>query len=171
MGCVDGAHERRKAPGWQAWLVAAAGAALIVWSLHRGATGPNRVLDLAQPTEKLAFTTDGRRLVAVGAGRAVAWDTSTWNELPPGVTLPVPTDPAFSPDGKLRAVKGHAADKPRVRVLDVLTGRPVQEKEVKSRLSGASVTAVALGERWLAAAYGNAEESEVHLWDVGALRP
>lgn len=170
MGCADGAHERPKTPGRQAWLVAGAGVVLIAWSLHRGATGPNRVLELAQPTERLAFTTDGRRLVAVGAGRALAWDTSTWNEMPPGVTLPVPTDPAFSPDGKLRVVRGHAADRPLVRVLDTMTGRPVREKDLNSRLKGATVTAVALGDRWLAAAYGNADESEIYLWDVGSSR-
>ncbi len=167
MGCTDcGPDARPKAPGWQAWIVVAAGILVIGFSMWRGATSPNRVLKLYRPTETLAFSTDGKKLIAIGGGRALAWDIETWNELPPGVTLPVPVDPASSPDGKRRAVAGHAAERPEIRVLDVMTGQPVVKKELKSRISGGVVQAVALGPRWLAAAFGNGERSEIFLWDV-----
>lgn len=168
MGCTDcGPGARMKAPGWQAWVVVAAGTLAVGLSVWRGATGPNRVLALYQPTETLAFSTDGKKLIAVGGGRALAWDTETWNELPPGVTLPIPADPAFSPDRKRRAVSSHAAERPEIRVLDVMTGEALVKKRLKSRVSGGVVQAVALGPRWLAAAFGNSERSEVFLWDVG----
>src|SRR5262249_38898461 len=77
----------------------------------------------------LAFSPDGQRLAAAGAGvqkrnkSVTVWDTTTWQEVPPPplTTTPGLRTGAFSPDGRLLPAARFGSSPPVV-VWDLATG-------------------------------------------------
>lgn len=94
----------------QARAVAAVAVALLAWSVHRGLTGPNRILVLAGRVRAVAFSPDGRRFAASHEAGVRVWDTTTWGTRE--LDFPKPREAsfshasllAFSPDGRRLAV-------------------------------------------------------------------
>jgi RNA polymerase sigma factor (sigma-70 family) len=74
----------------------------------------------------LAYSPDGRKIAAIGAGRALTlWDAATGKELRPFPNINQPIGLAFSPDGRTIAT----TDNPFCYLWDVATGKELRRLE------------------------------------------
>jgi RNA polymerase sigma factor (sigma-70 family) len=74
--------------------------------------------------QALAYSPDGKKIAAVGAGRAITlWDAATGKEIHRFPNRAQPNGLAFSPDGKLLAT----TDAPTCHLWDVATGKELRQ--------------------------------------------
>jgi WD40 repeat protein/serine/threonine protein kinase len=115
----------------------------------------------ANPIWALAFSPDGRRLVAGGGQKLTVWDVTTAKELfPPAQTADMVLSVAFNADGKWIA---SSTFRPMIQLFDAATGR---ETRTPLRVHNFAIHAVAFSPRDGHLLASADVDSNVDLWDA-----